>query len=114
VHDESSSSTFKSSHPVTINSGTLKDNVSIAYEQIGVIGGLGGNHYLIETSIDLSLLGLGLAANDPFSIHWAPTCNNDYLELQMPVSSVPEPGALILMVTGLIGLVGSRKLKRKA
>ena len=120
VHNTTDSSTFKSEHPVDIKTGTLLGTVDLIYTELlfdGVspekIGDFFGDHYVIEATLDLNMLALGDAFDDPFRIHWAPNCNNDYLQLDIPEesTSVPEPTSILLMLAGVVGLLGSRRRK---
>lgn len=62
----------------------------------------------------LGLAGLGLDLNNlSMDVHWAMSCGNDNINGNQQIS-VPEPGALILLATGLLGLVGARRIKREA
>ena len=59
---------------------------------------------------EIDLFGTGLLGEN-LAMHWGPTCANDVIEGVVPVA---EPGSLILLVIGLLGLVGSRKIKPMA
>ena len=89
------------SNPWAIQSGTVIGNVSLAYSNGQK------SHYVIETAIPLSYLGLN--AGDHLTIHWTMECGNDYLNLDATV--VPEPATLLLLGTGLIAFGISRRKK---
>lgn len=62
-----------------------------------------GLHFTIGTS----LLNLG---TDDLGLRWAMTCANDIIEGSTPV---PEPVTMLLFGTGLVGLAGIGRRKRK-
>ncbi|MBW2369431.1 MAG: hypothetical protein JRH15_16295 [Deltaproteobacteria bacterium] len=62
----------------------------------------------IVFQIDIS--GTGLASADEIAIHWTMTCGNDVFEGSARVSHTPIPAPIVLLGTGLVGLIG---LKRK-
>ena len=76
-----------------------------------------GVSYYRAVAFDITQLGLadlGLNLNDlSMDVHWTMSCGNDNINGSQQIS-VPEPGALILLATGLLGLVGIRRVKREA
>ncbi|HDM76790.1 MAG TPA: PEP-CTERM sorting domain-containing protein [Deltaproteobacteria bacterium] len=70
----------------------------------------GSEHSVIEGAISLSLLNLD--GINGINIHYATVCGND--GGTTPNAPVPEPGTILLVGTGLLGLaLGSRKRKTK-
>ncbi len=64
-------------------------------------------------AVGFDLTQLGLNSNNLFmDVHWTMSCGNDNINGGQQIS-VPEPGALILLATGLLGLVGIRRVKRE-
>ncbi|GAB4297691.1 MAG: hypothetical protein OHK0026_08770 [Rhodocyclaceae bacterium] len=73
------------------------------------IGALGGNHYVIEASVPMSLFGS--RAGQDLDIQWAMFCGNDVIQVDPP-GSVPEPATLPLAAAGLAGLLWLRRRQR--
>lgn len=71
-----------------------------------VFGGPVNTHYTLESSFDLSLLGLSAKENHDVWLHWTMYCGNDTLNLHADINAVPEPGTLAMLSTGLLGLIG--------
>ena len=92
---------FSEAKPWVIESGTEIGSVNLAYSDEQ------NSHYVIETAIPLSYLGLN--SGDHLTIHWTMECGNDYLNLNATV--VPEPTTLLLLGTGLIAFGISRRKK---
>lgn len=73
------------------------------------------SHYVLETSIPLSYLGLSANPGDPvkqLDVHWTMECGNDFLKLNADVNPVPEPATLTLLGLGLLGLAGIRRKEK--
>lgn len=69
------------------------------------------NHYAIEAVVPLSTLGLTPddINSGGVNIRWTMECGNDVIGLNAPPGSytmIPEPSTLLLLGTGLAGLVG--------
>ena len=104
-------------HPTTVAAGTEIANAvkpgSFSYQAIGTSSeyGAGGQSYFISAAIGLESLGGNSFLDDGLTLHWAATCNNDWITLDLPSSSVPEPSALALLSIGMIGLFAARRKK---
>jgi hypothetical protein len=92
--------------------GTLiSDNNAMSYaenltdDEVG--GLLGGYHYAV--GVDLSFLPAGTQ----FISHFTMECGNDDL-LGQGMAPVPEPATMLLFGTGIMGLAGYSKKRRKA
>ncbi|MFH1217828.1 MAG: PEP-CTERM sorting domain-containing protein [Pseudomonadota bacterium] len=68
----------------------------------------GGTHYAV-TGLDLSFLG----ANTNFVAHFTMGCGNDNLMGSGTTAPVPEPATMMLFGTGLAGLAGAYRRKRR-
>lgn len=71
-------------------------------------GFLGGPHYAL-TGFDLSFLGIG----QEFYPHFTMGCGNDNLMGHGTTASVPEPTTMLLFGTGLVGIAGAYRRKKK-
>lgn len=70
----------------------------------------GGLSHVLEGSINMS--ALTLYTGGPITLHWTMSCGNDYLNHTSTPTSVPEPGTLILLGSGLVGLAWTMRRKK--
>jgi len=68
--------------------------------------------YYRAVAFDMRDLGLNLS-NLSMDVHWTMSCGNDIISGNQEIS-VPEPGVVFLLASGLLGLVGTRRFKWKA
>ena len=78
---------------------------------------LGGTNptYRVDVSFDISLLSLPDGYDGRINVYWAsPTCANDVIVGSVPVSTevIPEPGTLVMLGSGLVGIVGFGRRKK--
>lgn len=66
-----------------------------------IYSGIGG---FITYSFDLSSLGITPEQGYNLGFHWAMTCGNDVIEGGLSKSAVPEPGTLVLLGLGILGI----------
>jgi len=92
----------------------FRDNQEVSVNTAGAnVNALVNGTWTVDNGFlhfEMDLFGTNMLEGK-LAMHWGPTCANDVIEGVVPV---PEPGSLILMATGLIGLVGSRIRKPMA
>jgi hypothetical protein len=93
-------------------SGELVGNATVGYADTGVSYN-GAHVYSYSVSVPWEVLGQD-AANYSFTASWRPDCGNDILSadfgnVALSTSSVPEPGSIVALTSGLIGLAAAIK-----
>jgi hypothetical protein len=66
-------------------------------------------HAILEFGIDFA--DLGLTTHDDVSVFWRPSCGND--ELNLHFTTTPEPGSVVLLLVGGLGLAGGVYVRRR-
>ena len=87
------------------NSGSLVGSATVNYQNTGV-SLEGYSVYAYEVTVPWATLGIN-PENYDFTASWRPDCGNDLLSLDC--SKVPEPSAMLALVSGLVGLAGYRR-----
>lgn len=69
--------------------------------------------WIWEAAIPISYFGDKVYQGQHISVHWAPDCVNDYIELRATV--IPEPKTYVLFFLGCLGLIlyGNKTLHRR-
>lgn len=82
-----------------------------------VDGSFGAAHnwdsYVINYDFSAMNGNQGLAVTDGFFVAYAPWCDNDIIGGGSAVSTVPAPGNMLMYGTGLLGMVGMLRMRRK-
>jgi hypothetical protein len=82
-------------------------------------GGYGTELGTVTGSLDDSGITYAFAINNvglgnEFGFHWTMKCGNDVIEGADPPAQAPEPGTLMLLGAGLVGLTGALRRRKKA
>ncbi|HMD55699.1 MAG TPA: PEP-CTERM sorting domain-containing protein [Phycisphaerae bacterium] len=76
---------------------------------------LGDQYYdsVINTNVDVYLYQISVPLSDlsdsPSQVSWGMDCNNDSLQVDVPLSDVPEPTSMTLFAAGAVGLLAKRR-----
>ncbi len=105
-------------HPTSILSGTDRGTGAVAYTTVGQNNyGVwpGDLHYFYEVAVPLSSFGADWANGANFRVHWTENCANDSIWVDATAThQVPEPGTLVLLPLGMLGLIALRRNKPSA
>lgn len=90
-------------------SGSLVGSADVIYHQNTGVSISGVPVYAYEITVPWATLGLD-PNNYSFTASWRPDCGNDLIMGSFSgQSSVPEPGSIIAILTGIIGMAGYRR-----
>ena len=87
-----------------LTGGTYRTGQEVAVDTNGLTGVGTGSWSIVDGSsinFSLDLSGTTLLTGDEIALHWGFTCANDVIEGSI---DVPEPGILLLMASGLLGV----------
>ncbi len=92
------------------DSGTLVGNVNVTVEDTGVSLD-GTNSWAYKVSVPWDYLGINVGDGFNMRISWRPDCGNDLISTCIFGSrtNVPEPGSVVALISGLVGLMSSGK-----
>ncbi len=96
------------SNPLAMTSGSLISALALDMGS-GIAGAQ--TSYFVKATFNIADLGLSDLDLNNIDVHWTMSCGNDAIDGYI---NVPEPGSLLLVGTALLGLVGSRRIKRRA
>jgi hypothetical protein len=96
---------YQISNPFALNGGSI-----VAGSNFSQSSGVDGSSYYRIVSFDLASLGVDISGPLSLDAHWTMSCGNDNINGSF---SVPEPGILLLLATGLIGTLVVTSLKRR-
>src|SRR3989338_208132 len=115
-------SAYSQFSPLSISGGTKIGSAQVFYKNLGFIEGevagfspslryIKGNTYVLEGSIDRSYFDEFPPGESAIRLHWAESCNNDYINLNGDFdTTIPDPATMSLLGLGFFGML---KLRRK-
>ncbi len=101
VHYLTPPNDFSEANPFTAANGTDQGALGAYFAYVSNLN----SHYVIESRIPLSWLGVDANSANEVGVHWTMGCGNDYLNLK----PAPEPATFSLLGLGLVGLWRLRK-----
>ena len=96
-----------------MSGATYRNNQEVAVNTNGDVSAITSGDWDIDVvnqlvTFEIDLTGTSLISGSEIGLHWGFTCANDVIEGSF-VNTVPEPGILLLMATGLIGLTVTKR-----
>lgn len=90
------------------NQEVLINNAGLTSIGTGTAGRSGEYYSMVMDVTGMNLDFASLLSSNNVGFHWAMTCGNDVIE-----GSTPEPGTMLLLGSGLLGLLGYRRRFKK-